>query len=53
MYDNLSEQELRYIVRHTWDKLQRLGKDDDYFDLLLPDEVKSYLASKNISEGGK
>ena len=54
---DLTDEELLEIARYTIQKIlsypQEYGKTvENYFDLLFPDEVKSYLMRRDINRRG-
>jgi len=54
MAEELTNEELQEIAEYTIQKIlsypKRLGKTvENYFDLLYPDEIKSYLMSRAVN----
>lgn len=56
--NNLTSEELQEIAQYTIQKINNYPKEygktvENYFDLLYPDEVNSYLTRRDINRTGR
>lgn len=50
---NVTTEEISGIVKHTIQKIERIGETIDYFDILFPDELNQYIMRSEINQASK